>query len=34
LFHPVYKESIQKNELANLKILQTCLDDTRQKILA
>ncbi|EIJ82292.1 hypothetical protein PB1_05160 [Bacillus methanolicus PB1] len=31
LFHPAYKDSIQKNENANIKILQVCLDSLRRK---
>jgi arginase family enzyme len=31
LFLSTYKDSIQKNETANIKILQTCLDNSRQK---
>ncbi|MDE3840898.1 arginase [Bacillus methanolicus] len=31
LFMQTYKDSIQKNEIANLKILQTCLGTSRQK---
>ncbi|UQD50966.1 arginase family protein [Bacillus methanolicus] len=30
-FLPTYKDSIQKNETANIKILQTCLGNSRQK---
>jgi arginase family enzyme len=31
MFLPTYKDSIQKNEAANIKILQTCLGNHRQK---